>query len=60
MWIPVSHNSSKKPLARLKHALWMIENPRILQDNLNWNVRHKLHRWVALRTAPAGIKFSSP
>jgi hypothetical protein len=45
MWIPVMHNSSTKPLARLKHSLWALANPGVARRNLEWNAKYRLHKW---------------
>lgn len=45
------HNSSTKPAARLKHALWMLTNPREIEINRNWNIKHRLHKWAKLGAA---------
>ena len=35
--MPLDFNSSRKPLARLKHALFHLENPQIQLFNERWN-----------------------
>lgn len=39
------HNRSTKPLARLKHALWMIEHWAEVEANRCFNAAVGAHKW---------------
>jgi hypothetical protein len=47
----MQHNSSNKPLARLKHSLWALSNPREIENNRNWNIKLRRHKWAKLGAA---------
>lgn len=36
-----------KPSKRLKRALWALNNPREIEINRNWNIKHRRHKWTA-------------
>lgn len=47
------HNSSRKPLARLKHSLWVRAHPHIIEQQQEFNIRARRGKWACLLTLDA-------
>jgi hypothetical protein len=45
----IPHNSSRKPLARLKHSLWALRYPRVAIVNQRANITLRRGKWTCLR-----------
>jgi hypothetical protein len=46
--VVIQHNSSTKPMARLKHALWMVTHTKEIEENRQWNIRTRRRKWSQL------------
>lgn len=46
-YTPPVCNRSPKRLKALRHALWALSERGQweIQQNLNWNMRHRMHKW---------------